>query len=239
MAFSPITQIENISPITTTENWAAQYKEALIEQQHDTSQLTLILPDDCLVVMGPPRLAHAATDDAFFPVGFLNNINISESRQVQPLKAIGSRRHIFAATNAPVQGSIARMMFMGRNLANAMYGRAEFGSDITDRNSKYANGGFADAAWFSNLEEDIFRVPFGLGIIYNSPATLAGNNVVAGAEYIEVCTLVNRNTSIASGQAMIMEQVSFMADRVLPWESYDAVMVGALDGGVVGNYSDM
>lgn len=137
MSFSPIDKIESTAPVRDESSWVDQYKEAFVEHQHDTSQLTLILPDDCLVVVGPPRLSHASSENSFYPVGFLNSINISETRNVQPMKAIGSRRHIFAATNAPVQGSIGRLLFLGRNMLNALYANADFGPGITDRNSKY------------------------------------------------------------------------------------------------------
>ena len=239
MSFSPIDKIESTAPVRDESSWVDQYKEAFVEHQHDTSQLTLILPDDCLVVVGPPRLSHASSENSFYPVGFLNSINISETRNVQPMKAIGSRRHIFAATNAPVQGSIGRLLFLGRNMLNALYANADFGPGITDRNSKYNGSAISDdGIWNDNLEEDIFRVPFGMGIVYNAPATLADGSVVAGAQYLEVCTLLNRNTAIQSGQAMIMEQVSFMADRLVPWTSYDTLDKGALDA-FIGSYGSL
>ncbi len=221
--FRPIKKIEGSSePISMNiEDWINTYKETFVQHPHDQSQLTLILPDDCLLVAGPTRLRQAASADSveFFPIGFANTVNYSETRQVQPLKAIGSRRHIFAATNQPVQISIARMLILGMNTLRTMYARADFGSDISDRNSSFShNSGTLEASWFSNMEEDIFRVPIGLGIIYNAPASLGGGMAqCAGAEYFEVCTLVNKNITLQSGQAMVMEQVTMMADRVIPW----------------------
>lgn len=228
MAFSPIKNIEDAKFEATRENWQKKYKDAFVETQHDVSQLTLALPDDSLVVFGPPRLSHGSGDERFHVVGFLNTIQYSETRQVQPLKAIGSRRHIFAATNSPVQGSIGRLLFVGQNLLRAFYANAEFGTDITKRNSKYELKESGTDAWYTNVEEDLFRVPFGMGIIYNSPATLAGQKKVIGAEYFEVCTIVSKQMSVQSGQAMLMEQVQFMADRVVPW----AGLTGIEDGDV-------
>lgn len=175
-----------------------------------------------MVVLGAPRLKNVATGD-LYPVGFLNTIQYTENRQVQPLKTIGSRRHIFAATNSPVQGSIGRMLFLGENLYRALHAYAEIPSLLAKDNT-YAIGG-DDAAWFTNAEEDLFRIPFGMGIIYNSPASLAGKKHAA-AEYFECCTLVNKNVSIQSGQSMIMEQVSFMADRVVAWKAYKSIKFG-------------
>lgn len=243
MAFHPIAHIEKEEePVNSgIEGWIQNYKEVFLEHPHDTSQLTLILPDDCLVVAGPTRLRHTGykaktdytgtsslgTDIAssaenlpdFHIIGFANNVTHTETRQVQPLKALGSRRHIFSATNTPVQIQMTRFMILGINTLRSLYGSALFGKDIYDRNSQYANiSGSDDASWFNNVEEDIFRVPIGIGIIYNSPATLAGSmQRIAGAEYFEACTLVSKNTSIQSGQTMVMEQVSLLADRAVPW----------------------
>ena len=221
--FRPIQKIEGRSePVSMNiEDWVNTYKETFVQHPHDNSQLTLILPDDCLLVAGPTRLRQAASADSveFYPIGFANTVNYSETRQVQPLKAIGSRRHIFAATNQPVQISIGRMLILGMNTLRSMYARADFGNDIADKNSNFSHepGGLG-SAWYSNAEEDIFRVPIGLGIIYNAPASLGGGlDTCAGAEYFEVCTLVNKNVTLQSGQAMVMEQVTLMADRVIPW----------------------
>ena len=91
-------------------------------------------------------------------------------------------------------------------------------------NENASNGEVGE--WFSNIEEDLFRVPFGMGVIYNSPSSLASSNSKfdAGkgvAEYIEGCVLLNRTMSLQSGQAMVMEQVTFMADRVVGWSSWN------------------
>jgi len=230
MSFAPITKMEGTNmAYRDISNWVDSYKEAFVQHHHDTSQLTLVLPDDCLVVAGPTRLyqttpSDTATDAAvFFPIGFANTVTHTETRQVQPLKAIGSRRHIFAATNAPVQIQIARLLLCGTNTLRSLYGYATVGTDTYDRNTKFSHGGSGDftSDWFGNLEEDLFRIPIGLGIIYNSPATLAGKqSKVAGADYFEVCTLQSKNVSIQSGQAMVMEQVTMYADRCVPWASY-------------------
>ena len=240
MSFRPIQKIEQTGKITDIQSWYQKYKEAYIGQQHDTSQLTLVLPDDSLVVFGPTRLSHATGSDVFYPVGFLSNLTYSETRAVQPVKAIGSRRHIFSATNAPVQVSIQRMMIIGLNFYRAMYAKATFGSDITDKNSFFAPNGDFDAAWFANAEEDLYRVPIGIGVLFNSPATLAGGEDDTGAVYIEAATLVSSNVSITSGQTMVLENISMMADRIIPWNDGQHLMVSDVDANnIVQKVSDM
>lgn len=225
MSFSPIRLIESQGVVTDPSSWIENYKEQFVEHYHDTSQLTFIHPDDCLIVAGPPRLHLASGSESFHTIGFVNSFQYTETRSVQPLKAIGSRRHVFGITNTPVQINISRMMIVGRNLLNSFYANASFGTDITNRNSKYdIKAGSEEGTWWTNLEEDVFRVPFGLGVIWDAPATLANSatssHTHAAAEYFEVCTLVNRSQAIQSGQAVLMESVSMMADRVVPWSDY-------------------
>ena len=227
MAYDFITVTEQ-TPVSDIASWANKYLEQHIQRSHDEAPFTLATPDDSLVVVGPPRLAQAGSAN-LFPVGFVNTVQYSESRQVQPLKAIGSRRHIFASTNSPVQGSIGRMLILGSNLARALYAVAseeDLGVVSEKATHKVADrDDISSSSWFTNLEEDLFRIPIGIGIIYQSPGTMTDktSDEVVGADYIEVCQLINRNVSLQSGQAMIMEQVSFMADRVIPWNQYQGI----------------
>lgn len=219
--FNPINELENQTVVSAFDSWGANYKEAFVETQHDTSLLHLLLPDDCLIFAGPPRATMLSSGDSrLYPLGFVNQFSYSETRQVQPLKGIGSRRHIFASTNSPVQGSIGRMLFHGRNLLNALYACANLSDAFASKQSK-VNQRFAinesNPHW-TNLEDDIFRIPFGLGVVYGSPASMAGQGHSVAAEYFEVCTIVSKQVSMSSGQAVLMEQVSFMADRVVSWD---------------------
>lgn len=227
MSFSPIRLIESQGIVTDPSSWISNYKEQFVEHYHDTSQMTFIHPDDCLIVAGPPRLSLASGDDSFHTIGFVNAFQYTESRQVQPLKAIGSRRHVFGITNTPVQISMSRMMIVGRNLLNSLYANATFGTNITDRNSKYdIKYNSNDGSWWTNIEEDVYRIPFGLGVIWDAPATLAASSSShAAAEYFEVCTIQSRSQAIQSGQAVLMENVSMLADRVVPWNSYGSVPI--------------
>lgn len=214
------------APSRDIDTWSDSFKNQQMEMSHDQSMLNLVTPDECLIVVGPPRL-HMAGDTGgstdFYVVGFVSGFTYSETSQVQPLKAIGSRRHIFARTNQPVQGNIQRMMFFGNNMYRALYSLTKSGQIESHPNSKYYDSGSENnSTWYANLEEDLFRIPFGMGIVYQSPSsnTHESSSVAAGAEYIECMTLANRNVSFQSGQATVMEQVQFLADRVIPWTSF-------------------
>jgi hypothetical protein len=78
------------------------------------------------------------------------------------------------------------------------------------------------------LEEDLFRIPFGMGVIYSSPGEKInsgkGGDSNIGAEYIESCVLQSKGNSITPGQTLIMENVSFIADRVLVWQDFSSTL---------------
>lgn len=215
---------EPLSENISADTWSSTYKNTFLNNSYDRSQLNLMLPDDCLVVLGAPRLKDAETSE-MYPIGFLQSISYSENRQVQPLKTIGSRRHVFSATNTPVQGSIARLLLLGPNLMNILHHYQDIPASIAAASNQTYKAGTVNGTdgstgeWYTNAEEDLFRVPFGMGIIYNAPSSLA-SKLGTAAEYIENCVLVNKQVSIQSGQAVIMEQVSFMADRVVGWSNY-------------------
>lgn len=223
------------TPIENLTDWAKQYKEQNIEIGVDNSMFDLVSPDDSILIAGPSRLYHFGNfkgeysddNDEFYIIGVCQAVNFSETSQIQPFKAIGSRRHMFTKSSTPVQASIGRMMFHGKNLARALYtGVKNPGSEDPNINNKYAQGvTYAEAHFLTNLEEDLYRYPFGLGIIYHTPKTAhdgsGGNGQVAvAAEYLECCYLQSRNVSIQSGQTVVMEQVQIMADRVVPWDSF-------------------
>lgn len=211
-----------ITPATDLGSWISNYKERFISSSHDQSMLSLATPDDAVIVVGPPRLAQEKVTEGFHVVGFVNTLQYSEQSQVQPMKAIGSRRHIFSRTNTPVNGSIGKLMVFGPNLVRALYSRIDVeGVKHAEHNQFSSADNLDNALWLSNLEEDIFRIPFGMGVIYQSPgmeAKSTGRGL--GAEYFESMVLVNRSVSVQSGQTMIMENISFMADRVIPLTSY-------------------
>lgn len=236
MSYNIATDGPSTTPVRTDiASWLGNYKEQNIEVSNDQTMLSMVTPDDSIVVVGPPRLTGNASD--FFVVGMVSSFNYQEMAQVQPMKGIGSRRHMFSKTNGPVNGSIARMVFLGPNLYRALYALTSLSTKFTSRNSKFSGGNSGTAAsWYHNIEEDLFRIPIGLGIIYNSPATMArGTANGVGAEYLESCVLNSRSIGLTAGSAMIMEQVSFIADRVIPWDAYssqDTFSAGVFDNPV-------
>ena len=215
MAFTVADAISNEDTIADSySSWKQNYKDTHIQKVHDSSQMDVVLPDDCLLLAGPPRFAGSSTE--VVPIGFVTSFQMQESRQVQPMKAIGSRRHVFTATNAPVTLSMERMLIDGPNLMASLYGDWDY--------EKFNNEKYIESAWFMNLEDDIYRIPFGLGVIYHTPRTLSGANssgntmVAPGADYFEGCVIQSCSMGIQQGQTAIMENVQILCDRRVPYK---------------------
>lgn len=218
MAYNVIT--DPVTPVTDIASWIESYKESHIEHSHDQAALTMVSPDESFIVVGPPRLQGDGVDN-FHLVGLVNGFQFTNQAQVQPIKAIGSRRHLFSRSNAPVSGTFNSMLIYGNNMLRALYALTESGAVGSHKNSKFAHGDTETASWYTNLEEDIFRFPIGIGIIYGAPITAqAGGTNAVGAEYIEVCQIQARSVGITPGQPTVIENVQFIADRVIPWTAY-------------------
>jgi hypothetical protein len=234
MAYNEDTLI-SASAVSEISEWEGQYKEQSIEMLHDASMFDLVSADDSILIAGPARLADSyrgaeANGTALYVIGVCQNFSFNETSQIQPFKGIGSRRHLFTKTNSPVSAQMSRMLFNGKNLALALYSstatQENLFSDGSGTNDKAVQGGdsISDAKMLTNIEEDLYRTPFGLGIIYHSPRSAhdanSGTGTAVGAEYIECCYLQSRSASVQSGQTVVMEQVSIIADRVVPWDAY-------------------
>ena len=189
------------------------------------------------VVEGTTTETAAATGAAkLYPVGMLQQIQVSQQRGVQPVQAIGSGRNYFLAGKPSVNFSIGRLFARGPNLHRALY-KNVFNADssmaLNEQEPAHADG-YADGVF--NLDSELFLVPFGIAIAFRDKS---GGNL--GSFFIESCMISSYQLGIASGNNVIMENVNGMADRILPVNlSVDSTgnffRGGAATGGnVVGN----
>lgn len=227
----------NLNYKTDPELWTTRWKDTNVGFATDASAFSLANPDDTLLFVGPPRLPRD-NDMAIALVGMTPSFSYSEQANVQPIKAVGSRLSVFARSNGVVTAQISSALFYGPSLLKQLYSvintnvvgkpgyglEGEDGKYADDASSSYGGTIYAsffpdnrmDAGWWSNLSDDLFRVPIGLGVVYNSPGGL-NNNSNIGADYIENCQITARSINIQGGGGIIMENISIVADRVIPW----------------------
>lgn len=226
----------NLNYKTDPELWAHRWKDTNAGFATDASAFSLANPDDTLLFVGPPRLPRNS-DSAIALVGMTPAFDYTEQAIVQPVKAVGSRLTMFARSNSTVSAQMSRAVFYGPNLLKQLYsvintnvvGKPGYGLESEgkyedDASANYGGTIYAsffpdnkiDAGWWSSLGDDLFRVPIGLGVVYNSPGGL-NNNSNIGADYLENCQIAARSISVQAGTGLIMENISIIADRVLPW----------------------
>lgn len=229
----------HIKPTNTPEAWVDWWKDSSIGFAADTSTFSLANPDDTLLFVGPPRMPLDG-NMAVALIGMSPNMNYNEGANVIPIKALGSRLHMFARSNTPISGSMSRLISYSPNVLRQLYKvintnvlakplsslETGDGTPVSNASSNYYGTSYATffpkdnmtAAWWSNLSDDLYRIPVGLGIVYNSPGGLTAKSTI-GADYIENCQINARSISINSGGGLIMENITFIGDRVLPWKA--------------------
>jgi len=214
------------------------FQQSHIERNMDSAAYDAAHPDDTLVMAGPARLSDlsaagitagagdigitASTSQAsvpLLPIGMLQNISWQQSKPTQPLMAIGSGRSFFTSGKATTQWQAARLFVNGRNLLRVLYHNAKhLGIDVSKFDDPAASPGNPDSKFFANLDSELFYLPFGMACVFRNKA-----HDWVGAFYAELCMIASWGISVGAGQSVIMENVSGMADRLLPLDLSSAI----------------
>lgn len=196
---------------TGLDNWVAQNRH--IERLMDNSAFTSAHPDDTLVLAGPARLASinsAQASDKLLAVGMLQNFQVSQNKPTTPIMSIGSGRQSFVSGKAQTSWGMSRLWLNGRNLLRVLYTQAkQAGIDVSKFDDPAAES--ADSQHFVNLDSELFLIPFGLAVMFRDKT-----RATIGAFYLELCSINQWSIAFSSGQNFIAENVSGLADRVLP-----------------------
>ncbi|MEO0271592.1 MAG: hypothetical protein ABIM30_00665 [candidate division WOR-3 bacterium] len=215
----------NRTPSTHLTNY--RFGEEYIGRLNEDSALTSAHPDDCALFAGPPRLELIAQsmdnmapdkdNDVFRLFGTFQAINFGSAQSVIPVKAIGSSRFFYFTANQPVTFGFSLIMMKTDNLLKVIYNNLLLMGAPVKAALKEAFEGYVfndiekDNMWF-NLESEIFSIPFGLGVLWSNK-----ERSFLGAAYFENALLTSYSTDIVSGRQMLMENGSFIADRVRPF----------------------
>lgn len=201
----------NVVDKDAINNWVSQ--KSYIEKLMDNSALTAAHPDNTLVLAGPPRLI--VDDNSFLsrilPIGMLQQFSLTQRLPTTPMQAIGSGRLFYVSGKAQVGATIMRLYVNGRNLLRVLSNNAiEAGVNVAALNDAAA----LDAAdkCIINLDSELFKIPFGMGIIFKDKL----HNTI-GSFYMELCMISDWSLQVATGQTMILENVTLMADRIRPY----------------------
>lgn len=194
------------------------YQDNYVERIMDNSAYTAAHPDDTLVLVGPPRFSALSDTRSAVAVGMLQAFQVSQQRPTVPLQSIGSGRSFFVSGKSSIQFQIGRLFVKGKNLMRALYHNAQqSGIDFSAFNEPAVAGSEwlgDDANFVANLDSELFLIPFGLQVEFRDKSS----NTIGGF-YIELAMINSYSIGVNAGQNMILENVSGLADRIIPLPS--------------------
>lgn len=210
------------NPIGITKgvhSWTFQQNH--VERHMDNAAYEAAHPDDTLVLAGPPRkpAQQAAASEngitSLLAIGMLQSVQFTQTKPTQPMMAIGSGRSFFVSGKAQTQWNIARLFVNGRNLLRVLYHNAvAAGVDVSKMDDQAALS--TNSQYHINLDSELYYVPFGMAAFFRNKA-----HAVVGAFYCELAMINSYAVGMTAGQNMILENVSGMADRLLPYALSD------------------
>jgi len=235
---------------TSLNNWDFHnhhVQEELIGGEFVSAETTLI-------AAGPPRLSDIGNGDAtltsdegdsVYPIGVLENVGLSQSKQLQRIFEIGSSRSYFIPGRTIGSLTLGRVLYHGPSLLKVLYAHyKQTASDDPDTNLMYdpkgstVNVGGVQVASPNQtllelpaLQAELHRIKYTPGVddlwmnlasdIFNQPTGICiyfrnQLDMTLGAVYLEECYVQGHQLSISSGSVLLMEGVSLQFDRVRP-----------------------
>lgn len=245
-----------LRPAATTSfnNW--QFHNFHVQQELLGGEF--VSAETTLIAAGPPRLTditggqpgvEGALDtedegDMVFPIGVLENVGLSQSKQLQRIFEIGSSRSYFIPGRTIGSITLGRVLYHGPSLLKVLY--AHYKQSAADADFQFMQNGVGSTINVGGVEipdpnatlldlpalqAELHRVKFNPGYddlwinlasdIFNQPTGIAiyfrnQLDMTIGAVYLEECYVQGHQMSISSGSVLVMEGVSLQFDQVRP-----------------------
>jgi hypothetical protein len=242
------------APATTSiENW--DFHNFHVQQELAGGEF--VSAETTLVAAGPPRLADLGAgsgqgvtvtptpaEDFAFPIGLLENVGLSQSKQLQRVFEIGSSRSYFIPGRVVGSVTLGRVLYHGPSLLKVLYAyytqadgsKFNFldkakGTTLTDGLGRIRPDPDAQMLDLGSLQDSLHDVKMRPGFddfylnlasdLFNQPTGLLfyfknANDDTVGAVYLEECHLQGHQLSVSSGSVLIMEGASMQFDRLIP-----------------------
>jgi len=199
-----------------------RFQDHYVERLMDNAAYSAAHPDSTLVLAGPARSDIARTDDvsgtsvsSLLAIGMLQAFSISQQKPTTPVMAIGSGRSFFVSGKAQGQGQIQRLFVNGRNILRVLHHNAKTQNLPWDRFDDPAARS-SNAQFLTNLDSELYLVPFGLACLMRTKMHDA-----VGGFYAELSLINSYQVAFQAGSTMIAESVSFLFDRLMPFQADD------------------
>ncbi len=192
-----------------------RFQESYVERVMDNAAYTAAHPDDTLTMAGPARKHSLQEGGAanMLAIGMLQAVNFTQTKPTQPMMAIGSGRSFYVSGKAQTQWSMGRLFVNGRNLLRVLYHNAvAAGIDPSQFDDPAADSSRSGQKFYINLDSELFLVPVGLATVFRDKT-----HGFCGGFYAELSMITSYAVGFNAGQNLILENVSGMADRLLPF----------------------
>lgn len=193
-----------------------------------------ISAETTLVAAGPPELQSttvsqdSAGSDFAYPLGVLENVGLSQSKQLQRIFEIGSSRSYFIPGRVVGSVSIGRVIYYGPSLLKCLYSYLPYADNASWAQGAVSTSNLIDGAealgsenqiqvapgygdLLLNLGSDMFNLPFGLAIFFRNQINTGTSGI-----YLENAHVQGHQLSISSGSVLVMEGSSLQYDRLVP-----------------------
>lgn len=192
-----------------------------------------------MLAAGPPRLANIggaaaiagsvagngqAANQIVFPVGIVQNFNLSHTRNFSRIFEIGSERSYFIAGRTVGQIGLGRIYYHGASLLRILYAYYQDLIPPTLVPAMFPNAGAAVMSnphdvvippgyenIYFNLASDLFAQPIGL-LMYIRDI----NQQTLGAMYFEACYVPNHSLAMDAQGVLLQESVAVQFERGVP-----------------------
>lgn len=192
-----------------------KFQESYVERVMDNAAYTAAHPDDTLVMAGPAR-KHGIKEGgnaSLLAIGMLQAVNFTQTKSTQPMMAIGSGRSFYVSGKAQTQWTMGRLFVNGRNLLRVLYHNAVAGGiDPSQFDDPGSDSNPVGKKYFINLDSELFLIPFGLGSVFRDKT-----HGYCGGFYAELSMITSYAIGWNAGQNLVLENVSGMSDRLLPF----------------------
>lgn len=194
------------------DTWA--FQQSYVERVMDNAAYTAAHPDDTLVLAGPARRQNLNTTN-LLAIGMLQAVNFSQTKPTQPMMAIGSGRSFYVSGKAQTQWTMGRLFVNGRNLLRVLSHNAVVGGiNPSLFDDQAADPDPESGKYFINLDSELFLIPFGMGAVFRDKT-----HGFCGGFYAELSMITSYAIGWNAGQNLVLENVSGMSDRLLPFGS--------------------
>ena len=229
----------------TDFNFTSEHVQKEIENgEYISTESTVLLAGPSQLTFTEGINEQGSAKYPLFPIGLVGSFSFDQTRDVNRLYEVGSKRAYFIPNRLRGDFTMARTLFYGPSLMRLLYALApietagKWGNKLKDnenntpRSPKYealfaqdqtriiepGSGGLTaenqNRDFWMNLMSELFNVPFGLAVYFRD-----SKNRGYAAMYMEDAYIQNHRFSVETSTVFLSEAVQGTFDRLSPFQS--------------------